>query len=189
MKRRVLGCLFLAVSLCFGSASWHKVHLNARPAPAAKTSTISAFNTVPGLPDPNAVFAEANEARIQNGLPAVVRSEKLAAIALERAQDMSSRNYYAHKNPSGLYFYDLFGQHSYHAGFSCENLDLEFTTTPSLYVNAWLGSSQGHRECLLDPRVSEAGYAAAEVATSTDTNPDVSSYVIVAIYAETAAAN
>jgi uncharacterized protein YkwD len=152
--------------------------------PIARTSTISSFATNPDQPDPNAIFEQINKIRASQGLLPLARNDKLANIAQKRAADMSAADYYAHRSPSGNYFYDMFGEQHYLAGFACENLDLEFNKLSDSYVNAWLGSKTGHRECLLNPLITEAGYATAQIKTSTETNADVPSYVVVAIYAE-----
>lgn len=133
-----------------------------------------------GMPDPNEIFDQVNKARQAAGLPALIRDDKLADIATTRAQDMSTRAYYAHKSPEGLYYYDLLEQSGYNATYNCENLNLDFTTQANTYVSSWLRSEAGHKECALDSRVTKAGYAVSTIANnSTDVTP---SYVIVAIH-------
>jgi uncharacterized protein YkwD len=191
MWRFVLGGFLSLAFLVF--AVWSSLStlasVHAQTTPATHLSTIDSFQTKPGLPDPNAVYDQVNAVRVQHGLQPLARSDTLATIAGKRAADMSAFDYYAHRSPSGLYFYDMFGENHYLAGFACENLDLEFSKLTDQYVNDWLASTKGHKECMLSPKVTEAGYATAEIKTSTATNPDVPSYLVVAIYAEAPASN
>lgn len=138
------------------------------------------FDAPTGMPDPNEIYRQVNKTRQAAGLPPLVRDDALAKLATSRAQDMSRRAYYAHKNPDGIYYYDLLEQAGYDAEYNCENLDLEFTTQADVYVNSWLRSKSGHRECLLNTQTTNAGYAVATIANnSTD---DIPSYVVVAIH-------
>ena len=50
----------------------------------------------------NEVFARANSARMQNGLPALTRSRGLDRVAQAHARDMALRNYFGHYTPEGL---------------------------------------------------------------------------------------
>ena len=184
MWRVVLGGVFTLASLFFAVWSSYTTLSDVHASPTASVSTVESFRAEPNQPDPNVIYSEINKARKARGLQPLARSDKLAAIAEQRAHDMSAVGYYAHRSPSGTYFYDMFEENHYVAGFSCENLDLEFSKMADIYVNAWLNSTHGHRECLLSPLIAEAGYATAELKTSTPSNQDVASYVVVAIYAE-----
>lgn len=173
----------LSLGVVYLSFQGTELNVNAKANPQP-LSEITSYSSGSNLPDPNIIYEQINKIRQENGLPKLIRSRVLANIAQQRAQDMAENKYYAHQSPSGAYFYDFFSQHNYAAGYSCENLDLEFSRDPDIYVNAWLASKNGHRECLLNPKVIEAGYASVQVSTSTETNIDVPSYIVVAIYAE-----
>jgi len=140
-----------------------------------------AFTEIPSLPSPNAVYDTVNTVRLQHGLQPLQRNDALAALAQERAEDMAVNRYYAHRGPDGLAFDQLLQQDGYDIDYGCENLDLDFTLTASTYVNAWLASHAGHRECLLNPTVTDAGYAVSVIANNSPT--DIKSYVVVAIHA------
>jgi len=185
MWRSFFGGILASAALLFAVWPWHLSAENTRAVSPAPQPVLASFESKPNLPDPNAIFAEVNTLRTARGLPALARSSTLATVASQRAEDMRANNYYAHESPNGTHFYHLYDQHDYKAGFTCENLDMEFSMSTGTFIQAWMSSTKGHRECLLDPRISEAGYAATEIMTSTKSNQDIPTYVVVAIYAET----
>lgn len=140
------------------------------------------FAAPAGVPDPNAIFNLVNEQRRNAGLPLLVADTSLAKLASDRAADMSTRRYYAHKNPDGQYFYDFLKPSENKSKYACENLDLEFTTNVGTYVNDWLNSTSGHRECMLNKTIRSAGYAAAPFETVDGNGVHTTSYVVVAIH-------
>lgn len=153
-----------------------------RPSGKALAANTVRFEEHSGAPSPNDIFNRVNHVRAEKGLQPMRSNAVLADAARDRAQDMARRNYYAHKNPDGLYYYDYlrgsgFGDNSY----SCENLDLQFTLLPEKYVDDWLNSRAGHRECLLNESTTEAGYAVV----STDRLADgQTAYIVVAIHSQ-----
>lgn len=152
------------------------------PSSAVLSSSTIRFQQPEDAPDLNAIFAEANSYRVQKGLKPLRPNLELAKVANERAQDMASRNYYAHKNPEGQYYYDrLPGVGFDNKNFSCENLDLQFTVATDRYINDWLGSQKGHRECMLDSRLTDVGYA---VAASQQLAGNQTAYIVVAIHGD-----
>lgn len=153
----------------------HSLHVYAQ-----QISTGHAFGRKQGMPDPNQVFQYMNRARMTSGLPPLEKNDILANLAEQRAKDMAANTYYAHKDSKGQYFDQLLRENGYTVSYGCENLDLEFTTMPEIYVNNWLSSTSGHRECLLNSSVTEAGYAVASIAPMGGENID--SYVVVAIH-------
>jgi uncharacterized protein YkwD len=144
----------------------------------------AAFRSKPDLPDINKIFDLINTERAQRGLRPVERSSELTRVANKRAADMATKHYYAHKNPEGQYFYDLFKQNDVSTAYACENLDLEFVTTASLYVNDWLTSTHGHRECMLNHDVTEAGFAVTPFTTTDPSQSDTKMYIVVTIYSQ-----
>lgn len=139
-----------------------------------------ATSTIPSVDD---VFDKVNAQRVKNGLEPLIKNSVLTEVALERARDMNANNYYAHADKQGLFFYDLIKQKNYPTGFACENLDMSFSASTSSYVADWMNSRNGHRECLLDSKITDAGYAL--VAYGDQDNPnDEKAYLVVAIHAE-----
>lgn len=147
-----------------------------------KSSTSIRFTTMDGAPDPNEIFGAVNVQRTAAGLLPLRPNAELADVATMRAQDMAARNYYAHKNPDGLYYYDYFAGKKFDKnGYSCENLDLQFTILTRQFINDWLGSSKGHRECMLADNATDAGYAVVPVHRLAGGS---TAYVVVAIHAQ-----
>lgn len=139
-----------------------------------------ATSSIPSVDD---VFDKVNAQRVKNDLKPLVKNSVLTEVALERARDMNTNNYYAHEDNKGLYFYDHIEQKNYQVGFACENLDMSFSDSTSSYVADWMNSSNGHRECLLDSKITDAGYAL--VAYGDQENPlSEKAYLVVAIHAE-----
>ncbi len=151
-----------------------------RPGP----QVLGAFTVQPGLPNVNDIFNDVNNHRFERGLPPLQKDVDLTQIAIGRAEDMAKRTYYAHKDPEGLFYYDILRQQGIETGYSCENLGLRFGTATPPYINDWLNSTKGHRECLLDPTVNRAGYAVSVLDTSAHSGNDIPAYIVVAIHAE-----
>ncbi len=139
--------------------------------------------TTTSIPSVDDVFDKVNAQRVKNGFDPLIKNSVLTEVALARARDMNANSYYAHEDSQGLFFYDLLKQKNYTTGFACENLDMSFSASTSSYVADWMNSRNGHRECLLDSKVTDAGYAL--VAYGDQENPnDEKAYLVVAIHAE-----
>lgn len=110
--------------------------------------------------DSSQVLYLVNQERARQGLEKLVSDPRLVAVAEARAKDMVDEQYYAHINSEGKYFHDLYPAFGFKSEYSCENLDTEFTTDESKYVNDWLVSTKGHKECMLNRKTTAAGYAA-----------------------------
>lgn len=129
------------------------------------------------------VIAErVNATRIASGLQPLAQSKELDQVAESRARDMAENAYYAHQGANGTYFYDIMKQKGVEAGYACENLDLSENLNTNEFMNDWLGSTTGHRECLLDNRVTEAGYAITKILVSNGV--PINEYAVVAIYGQ-----
>lgn len=133
------------------------------------------------MPSPNAIFEQVNTVRQNAGLQPLARDDTLTALAEQRAQDMSAHGLYSHKGSNGLYFDQQLASQGHSIAYGCENLDLEFVTDATTYVNDWLRSTAGHRECVLNGAVSSAGYAVAPIAMNK--RADMPTFVVVAIHA------
>lgn len=135
--------------------------------------------------DAQKIFELVNQARVEGGLNELRSDPILTKVAEKRAIDMVENQYYAHKNPEGLYFYDILDQEGYSVGFSCENLNIDFTTSEVRYINSWLASTKGHKECLLNSKVDSGGYAVGLFSDPSDGHTISKTYVIVGIHTET----
>ncbi len=134
---------------------------------------------IPDALDETELLRLVNAERTKHGLHELKEDIHLNAIARERLDDMVKNQYYAHISPKGLYFYDLMDSHMLHADYACENLNLEFTTDERIYLETWHTSTKGHRECMLRPDVTAAGYAVGEYGET----PETKIYIAVAIHA------
>ena len=101
----------------------------------------------------NSFVNDLNRLRLASGVGVVSVDESLTRLAQIRAQDMSERSYYAHKNPDGL-TYDAYFQSL--PSYSCENLNLIVSLSDADTLKAWYDSAE-HRQCMLDNRVSKVG--------------------------------
>lgn len=175
-----------ATLLILFGATWIQYGTSSQPATsyvlAANTSQ-EPYPTQADVPNINIISSLINSERSSQGLRPLIKDTVLTDIAETRAADMAARGYYAHRNPDGLYFYDQLDQRGYAVAYGCENLDLEFELLPETYINAWMSSTSGHRECLLNPRITNAGYAAVKLPPSGSKGTIVPAYIVVAIYA------
>lgn len=105
------------------------------------------------------IFRLVNAERHVRNLPELRLDPKLQVLAQERAHDMATNHYYGHTDSQGRSFFDLFPRYRLNPSYACENLALEFTKDEAEYIQSWLDSSEGHRECLLHPDVVRSGYA------------------------------
>ncbi|XFA73997.1 CAP domain-containing protein [Thermosynechococcaceae cyanobacterium Okahandja] len=105
-----------------------------------------------------------NRDRRLNGLPPLVEDTLLSQAAQLHAQDMLTRNYYAHVTPEGKTPTDRFAQLGGRGGVG-ENI-VQLTGSIGITLNyklieqfqkSWM-YSQGHRENLLNPEYTRFGY-------------------------------
>lgn len=135
------------------------------------------------VPDPDEVLRLVNKERSLRKLNELTKDPGLTLVAKNRAEDMAINRYYAHINPAGEYFYDYFKRYGFSTGFSCENLELDFTANEPQYINDWLASKKGHKACMLNKEVTKAGYATAVFEDLNEDGSTVKLYVIVGIHA------
>ncbi len=177
--------LSLVVATCIFLVHSSVESMGQKPAPQVKSAStiVTSFQVEEGLPDTNDILKLVNQARSNKGLEPLKANEKLAAVAQARARDMAINNYYAHKSLTGKFYYDIFDKLGFETDYSCENLDLAFTIESSQYINDWLNSSKGHRECLLNANVTDAGYAAIRHNDVPYNGRTAPSYIVVALHA------
>lgn len=100
-----------------------------------------------------------NEERAQQGLPALVRNSKLEQAALNKAQDMFAKNYWAHYAPDGSttpWQFMLSAGYSYK--YAGENLAKDFDTSAGV-VAAWMASAS-HRSNIVNTNYKDFGMVA-----------------------------
>lgn len=150
--------------------------------PVAQGEAAYTFPARQSVPDPNILLAEANKARKSAGVQPLRANKLLTAIAQQRAADMSVRQYYSHKNPDGLYYYDLINKAGLKPEYSCENLDLVFAYSDPAIIADWLNSTKGHRQCLLKPEAYETGIAIVPYSSTEYKDQRTIVYLVVAIH-------
>ncbi len=186
MKQKVfLFTLILAYFLGVGLLMARPQYINADTevlAVKAEATQEVHFSKLTNAVDPNQVFGLVNKERAARGIAPLVANEKLGAVAASRATDMAKRQYYAHKNPDGKYFYDLLPDYGVSADYSCENLDLVFVPNSQTFVDEWLASTKGHKECMLSSNVKAAGYAAVKMTYLDYRGHATPAYLVVAIH-------
>lgn len=151
---------------------WKKHIISATVVVYAVVALVFSINTFAGHPTQvkgqaldapvatgNALVDEINRVRYENGVAPLSIDGSLTKIATSRSDDMVANNYYAHQSPNGTYFSDLMKQDGISYEFACENLDLAFSGAESTYVADWMASTKGHRECLLNSKVTKVGVA------------------------------
>lgn len=125
----------------------------------------------------NALVDEINRVRYENGVAPLEIDGSLTTIAKTRTDDMVTNNYYAHQSPNGTYFSDLMKQNRIEYDFACENLDLAFSGAEGTYVADWMASTKGHRECLLNAKVTKVGVATGSMSVTGASNSTIATAI------------
>lgn len=98
-----------------------------------------------------------NQKRQEQNLSPVVINDQLSQAALLKANDMFSKNYWAHNAPDGTTPWFYFKEAGYTYAFAGENLARGFTT-PEGVIDAWM-ASPSHRENMLSNHYRDIGFA------------------------------
>lgn len=101
-----------------------------------------------------------NAARTSNGLKSLTANSALNAGALLKANDMLSKQYFAHISPTNVTPWYWFKKAGYNYTAAGENLAIDFTTSEDV-VNAWL-ASPSHRKNLLNTQYKDIGVAVVD---------------------------
>lgn len=109
---------------------------------------------------PAVVVTETNEARKNEDLPPLVRSDILDQAAQLKAEDMAAHGYFAHKSPEGITPWHWFREAGYHYAYAGENLAVHFTDSTTV-VDAWL-KSPTHRANVMNADYTEIGIGTAK---------------------------
>lgn len=147
------------------------------------TNPLRSISNTATAPDTNDMLTLINSSRQSVNTSRVTLDPALNALAEDRLKDMVTHQYYAHQNLKGQYYYNMFNTHGVKATFSCENLDIGTSLDAESYVKDWLESTEGHKECLQNKRVSKVGIASGKFSEAQN-GLTSSSYLVVTIYAE-----
>jgi uncharacterized protein YkwD len=106
-----------------------------------------------------------NTDRTEHGLSMLKTNSILDLAAFAKAQDMLSKNYFAHVSPDGISPWHWFRVLGYNYSFAGENLAEGFSDPEDL-ESSWMASPT-HRANILSPNYSDVGLA---VVTLNNTN-------------------
>lgn len=98
-----------------------------------------------------------NESRTQAGLPVLQLNDQLSQAAEGKAQDMFTKDYWAHFAPDGTSPWDFIHGAGYNYVYAGENLARGFNDSQSV-INAWLASPE-HRANMLSSHYTDVGFA------------------------------
>lgn len=98
-----------------------------------------------------------NQDRQRQGLEVLTLNPTLNLAAFAKAEDMVSRNYFAHIGPDGSQPWDWFRALGYNYTYAGENLAVGYSD-PHELENSWM-SSPKHRANILSPLYSDMGLA------------------------------
>lgn len=124
---------------------------------AASPGSVNVASTQQVPVDRQLALSSINAFRAQNGLPALRFNSLLDKAAERQARAMAARGDLSHSVDGDLPSrVKAFG---YQVNAAAENIGWNYRSTPAV-ITGWKNSS-GHRKNLLNPRVSEIGFAAA----------------------------
>jgi uncharacterized protein YkwD len=106
--------------------------------------------------DARALVADANAARAQRGLPALVEDPKLSEFALDVAEKMAQRHYFGHTDPNGVTFQDRLRAFGYQHRFASENMAFD---QDERHAHAAFLRSPGHYANIVDGHPHRVGSA------------------------------
>jgi len=117
--------------------------------PAGSTASVGALSV-------KGVIADTNAERQKQSVAALTESAKLDASAKAKADDILTRQYFAHIAPDGKTVSDTTAAQGYTYIKIGENLALGDFTSDSDLVTAWMNSPE-HRANILDPDFTDMG--------------------------------
>lgn len=101
------------------------------------------------------VLSLVNAERQKQGLSSLTLSDKLTAVANEKARDMAENNYFSHTSPTYGSPFQMLQQYGIRYRTAGENIAAG-QKSPEEVMNSWMNSS-GHRANILNPSYTEIG--------------------------------
>lgn len=105
----------------------------------------------------NELLRYTNQNRLEKGLPNLLDNTQLDQAAKNKAEDMFSKNYWAHNSPDGTTPWFFITQAGYSYVYAGENLARGFNSANEV-VNAWMASPD-HRANILSSNYKDVGFA------------------------------
>jgi uncharacterized YkwD family protein len=125
---------------------------NPPSSPKPSTNTTSS-----GSSYANQVVSLVNKERSQAGLSSLASDSALTSMALVKAKDMYSNNYFSHTSPTYGSPFDMMKSFGISFSYAGENIAMG-QKTPQDVMTAWMNSS-GHRQNILNPNFTKIGVA------------------------------
>ncbi|SEG04737.1 CAP domain-containing protein [Paenibacillus sp. UNC499MF] len=135
------------------------------PKPTAKPSAPAATPAPKPVEKPAASQSEyadqvvtlVNQERAKAGLKPLASDSALAAMALDKAKDMYTNNYFDHNSPTYGSPFDMMKSYGISYTYAGENI-AQGQRTPQDVMNSWM-NSPGHRQNILSPNFTKIGVA------------------------------
>lgn len=131
-----------------------KITTTAPPPVTTTTATTTAAAAAVSSDFAEQVFVLVNQIRKEYGLPAFKQLSGLTDAAQKRAQEISAS--YGHTRPNGSGNVTVMAEYGLNYSFAGENIAAG-QMTPQEVVNAWMGSTLGHREAILNSNYQYMG--------------------------------
>lgn len=96
-----------------------------------------------------------NKERAKAGLKALAVNDALTVMALDKAKDMSSNNYFDHNSPTYGSPFDMMKKYGISYSYAGENI-AKGQRTPEEVMNSWM-NSEGHRKNIMSPNFTMIG--------------------------------
>ncbi len=125
------------------------------------------------------LLAETNQFRLNQGVKPVVLNPELSRAAQAKANDMATRNYWAHLTPEGKTPWTFIDRNSYLYQKAGENLAYGFASNEDV-LKGWM-NSPAHRQTLLDTGYQDIGFGVANSQNYQNSGPDT---IVVALYGQ-----
>lgn len=132
------------------------------PTPTPKPTPTPPANTGSQTNEEQSNFASqvvniVNQERAKAGLPALQSDDRLANMAMDKAKDMYTNNYFDHQSPTYGSPFDMMNQYQIKYGYAGENI-AKGQQSPAQVMQDWM-NSQGHRENIMNPNFTHIGVA------------------------------
>lgn len=115
------------------------------------------YRSLASIFDEQSVVNLVNKDRTERNIAPLAINEKLSRSAKDKAQDMISKNYFAHVSPEGITPWQWFEKNGYDYIFAGENLAINFTSAEDQQL-AWM-NSESHKKNILNEKYKEIGVA------------------------------
>ncbi|MEX2460390.1 MAG: CAP domain-containing protein [Paenibacillaceae bacterium] len=103
------------------------------------------------------VVSLVNQERAKAGLKLLSNDNALSAMALDKAKDMYTNNYFNHTSPKYGFPFDMMKSYGISFTYAGENI-AKGQRTPQEVMNAWM-NSPGHRQNIMSPNYAKIGTA------------------------------